>query len=223
MLKASDLNTEPSSFRDPAGYIFTEKSKLYRMINDAGIDDYEELMNSGLYEELIDKSMLVTHKEIKGQKNKIIQPQYIPVITYPYEWSLEQLKDAALLTLKIQKIALSYGMSLKDASAYNVQFQGSNPVFIDTLSFEKYVEGSPWKAYKQFCQHFLAPIALMHYVHVDLSKLLITNIDGIPLDVAYKLLPKKAKIRPSIALHLGVHSRTQKKYSKKTSVKESSG
>lgn len=221
-MQKEDVTLELSSFRDPAGYIFSKKSKLYRMINEVGLDDYEELLSSGLYQELVNQSMLISHKEIKNNEidKKVIQPDIVPFISYPYEWSLSQLKDAALLTLKIQKIALSHGMSLKDASAYNIQFLGSRPIFIDTLSFEKYIDGSPWKAYKQFCQHFLAPLALMHYVNVDLSKLLVMNIDGIPLDIAYKMLPKKAKLRPSITLHLGVHSRTQKKYSKETNTKE---
>jgi len=37
-------------------------------------------------------------------------------------------------------------------------------------------------AYQQFCQHFLAPLALMTTCDVRLGQLLRVHIDGIPLD-----------------------------------------
>ena len=86
---------------------------------------------------------------------KVIKPKRVGFISYPYEWTFSELKDAALLTLDIQLRAMKRGMTLKDASAYNVQFEGGKPVLIDTLSFEKYDEARPWVAYRQFCQHFL--------------------------------------------------------------------
>ncbi len=125
-------------------------------------------------------------------------PELVSFISYPYEWSFSQLKDAALLTLKIQKRAIQHGLSLKDASAYNIQFQHGRPLLIDTLSFEIYPEGQPWVAYRQFCQHFLAPLALMAHVDVRLGQLLRLHIDGIPLDLASRLLP--ARTRFSIPL-----------------------
>jgi hypothetical protein len=90
----------------------------------------------------------------------------------PYEWSFSQLKHAALLTLAIQEQALQFNLSLKDSSAYNIQFVGVRPVLMDTLSFEPYVEGRPWVAYRQFCQHFLAPLAVMSKVDIRLQRLL---------------------------------------------------
>src|SRR4051794_30857078 len=86
---------------------------------------------------------------------KVIRPDLIDFISYPYEWSYSQYKDAALLTLEVQRRAVERGMSLKDCSAYNVQFHEGRPILIDTLSLESYREGRPWVAYRQFCQHFL--------------------------------------------------------------------
>ncbi len=103
-------------------------------------------------------------------------------------------------------------MVLKDASAYNVQFFQCHPVFIDTLSFEKYQEGTPWCAYRQFCQHFLAPLALMSRTNIDLNKLLRLYIDGIPLELASDLLPQFSKLNFSLGLHIHLHARSQKKY-----------
>ena len=83
--------------------------------------------------------------------------------------------------LEVQKTALGFGMSLKDCSAYNVQFKAGKPVFIDTLSFEHYVEGDPWVAFRQFCQHYLAPLVLMSFKDIRLNQLFRIYIDGIPL------------------------------------------
>ena len=102
-------------------------------------------------------------------------------------------------------------MSLKDCSAYNVQFIEGKPVFIDTLSFDRYTEGEPWVAYRQFCQHFLAPLALMKYRDVRLHMLLRTCIDGIPLDMAKRLLPLRAAFSLSLLIHLILHARSGRK------------
>ena len=106
-------------------------------------------------------------------------------------------------------------MTLKDASAYNIQFLEGKPVFIDTLSFEEYEQNTPWKAYGQFCRHFLAPLALMSYTDINLNKLLISNIDGVPLDLAQKLLPAKAKLNFGVLTHIVLHSLSQKTFEDK--------
>jgi hypothetical protein len=122
---------------------------------------------------------------------KIIRPKRIPFISYPYEWCFSQLKKAALATLNILKHSLKHEMVLKDANAFNIQFHQGNPVLIDTLSFEKYHVGRPWVAYKQFCEHFLGPLALMSLRDIRLGRLLQEYINGIPLDLVSSLLPKK--------------------------------
>ncbi|HEY4798422.1 MAG TPA: SAM-dependent methyltransferase, partial [Bacteroidia bacterium] len=172
------------------------------------------------------KKLIVDHSEAANiltgdyASFKVIKPQAIPFISYPYEWCFSQLKDAALLTLKIQKTALQHGMILKDASAYNIQFIGSTPIFIDTLSFERYIEGSPWIAYKQFCQHFLAPLVLMSYRSAELSGLLIKYIDGIPLTLASSLLPSKAILNSGISTHIFLHSKLQSRHSQHNKAKK---
>ena len=177
-------------------------------------------MSSGLYEKLLKENLIVSHEEadlqlaLDNKAYKIIKPSKLDFISYPYEWSFSQLKDAALATLKIQKIALKHGMILKDASAYNIQFSSGLPILIDTLSFKKYKENQPWSAYRQFCQHFLAPIALMSYKDIRLSQLLKIYIDGIPLDLASSLLPTKTKLSFSLLSHIHLHSKAQARYSK---------
>jgi ribosomal protein L11 methylase PrmA len=174
-------------------------------------------MNSGLYQELTDAGLIVRHDEVEidpvGPSNayKVLHPESIPFISYPYEWTFSQLKDAALIILQAQIKALNFGMTLKDASAYNVQFLRGQAVLIDTLSFEKYQEGEPWVSYRQFCQHFLAPLALMSYQHVGLGQLSRIYIDGIPLDLAHALLPTRTHLHPALQMHIHLHARLQKK------------
>lgn len=151
--------------------------------------------------------------EASATAYKIIQPERVPFISYPYEWSFSQLKDAALATLSIQRRALKAGMSLKDASAYNIQFVRGKATLIDTLSFEIYKEGQPWVAYRQFCQHFLAPLALMALRDVRLNQLLRVYIDGVPLDLASKLLPFSTRLKFGLLTHIHLHAGAQKKYS----------
>ncbi len=210
-----------SSFRDPSGFMYREKGVLLRQINLVYQKHYDHLMTSGLYEKLVQTEMIVPHKELRTptvkQKPvyKIIQPEEVPFISYPYEWSFNAFKDAALTILRIQKRALEYGMTLKDASAYNMQLFQGRMRLIDTLSFEIYQEGKPWVAYRQFCQHFLAPLALMALKDVRLNQLLRIYIDGIPLDLASKLLPASSKLNFGLLNHIYLHSQIQKEYSDK--------
>jgi hypothetical protein len=183
-----------------------------------GRDNYEQLMSGGLYENLIASDLLISHEETdvalapRSGAWKVIRPKQVPFISYPYEWSFSQLKNAALLCLDVQIRALKHDMTLKDASAYNVQFMGNKPVFIDTLSFQGYSEGSPWGAYRQFCQHFLAPLALMSKTDVRLNRMLHLFVDGIPLDIASKMLPFWSKLNLGLAMHIVLHARSQKKH-----------
>ena len=210
-----------SSFRDPSGFLFWQDGTLYRQVNTTYKDNYDRLMKSGLYEALTTAGLLIPHEEVDVEflrpdlAYKVIRPELIPFISYPYEWCFSQLKDAALTTLRIQRTCLDFGMSLKDCSAYNMQFSKGRPVIIDTLSFEKYHEGQPWVAYRQFCQHFLAPLALMSYKDIRLNQLLRIYIDGIPLDLASLLLPFYTWLMFSLLPHIHLHARSQKRFANK--------
>jgi hypothetical protein len=202
-----------SSFRDPSGFMFETGRRLFRQVNPSYSAHYDLLMSSGLYDALVAKGWLIPHEEVEEQPfagaYRILEPQTIPYISYPYEWCFSQLKDAALLTLDIQILSLSHGMVLKDASAYNVQFIGTRPVFIDTLSFETYQDGTPWVAYRQFCQHFLGPLALMAHRDLRLHQLLSRFLDGLPLDLVADLLPLRTRARYGLFAHIHLHARSQ--------------
>jgi hypothetical protein len=207
----------PASFRDPAGFVWADGDAIYRHVGLTHSEHYDALVSSGLYGALVGEGLMIEHAETdvpspRPDAYKVLRPEVVEFISYPYEWSFGQLKDAARLTLDIQKRALDHGMSLRDASAYNVQFHRGRPVLIDTLSFEKLPEGKPWVAYRQFCQHFLAPLALMAYRDVRFGQLSRTYIDGVPLDLAARLLPRRTRLKGGLLAHIHTQARIQSRH-----------
>ena len=213
-----EAERQPASFRDPAGFLFTLDSTLYRQVNQSYAETYSRLMDSGLYEGLVADGILIPHEEADVQPaepamaHRVLRPLRVQFISYPYEWCFSQLKDAALTTLAIEKRALASGLSLKDCSAYNIQFHRGRPILIDSLSFEIYREGEPWTAYRQFCQHFLGPLALAAHTDIRLQQLLRVYIDGLPLDLVAKLLPVASRLNPGLAMHIHLHAGAQKRF-----------
>jgi hypothetical protein len=211
-------DTLGASFRDPSGFVFEREGVIYRQVNRSYAADYDRLMSSGLYDALVERGLLVVHDEVsvaptgRGDPYRIIRPRRVPFISYPYEWCFGELKDAALATLEIQQTALDFGMTLKDASAYNIQIDQGRPIFIDTLSFEEYREGAPWVAYRQFCQHFLAPLALIVFRDVGFGQLSRVELDGVRLALAKSLLPKRAWLRIQLFLHIWLHAGFQSRF-----------
>lgn len=218
-----------SSFRDPSGFLFTTGGVLLRQVQERYRPHYELLKSSGLYDALVRDGLLVPHEEMPlsaaAQPGAafVLRPERIPFISLPYEWSFGQRKAAALLTLRIQRLALTHGMTLKDASAFNVQFRGGKPVLIDTLSFETREAGAPWIAYRQFCQHFLAPLALQSKVDVRLGSLLRQYLDGIPLDLASRLLPGSTKFSMWAQFHIHLHAKSIARHATTVGRAESGG
>lgn len=205
----------PGSFRDPSGFLFWSGGKLYRQINAGYRAHYDHFIASGLYDELVEASLIVPHESaepelaLTSEAYLVIRPRRLRFVSYPYEWCFSELQDAAAATLELQKRALARGMVLKDASAFNIQFHHGRPLLVDTLSFELYEEGEPWVAYRQFCEHFLGPLALMSRVDPELASLSRAHLDGIPVGLASKLLPFRTKLRPSLLTHVHLHAKTR--------------
>jgi hypothetical protein len=210
---------EPGSYRDPSGFVFRRDGVLYRQINASFADDWATFDVSGLHSALVKEGVLVADApaslDLAPEPGAIavIRPDEIEFISHPFEWSFSQLKDAALLTLRAQSMAGARGMTLRDASAYNVQFRDGKPILIDTLSFERAAADQPWKPYRQFCENFLAPLALMAQRDGRLGELLRLWIDGVPLDLASELLPRGTRyFSPGLAAHIHLHARAQRQH-----------
>ncbi len=204
------------SYRDPAGFVFRENGRIYRAIRASYEPHYELLKSSGLAAQLIRDRLLVPFDEIDPSSFatsdivRILAPREVPFLSYPWEWTFSQLKDAALATLSIQQQALTHGMTLKDGSSLNVQFIDGRPMLIDLLSFERYERGRPWVAYRQFCEQFLAPLVLAS--HLDERLLALTQVSGgsASLDLTVRLLGKRGFLQPGVFMHLHLQSAVQR-------------
>ncbi len=224
-----EIHTVGASFRDPAGFVFESGGRLYRQINRSFADEFDAFVAGGLHDRLVRDGLLISHVErtlsevaspAPALAHRIVEPERVGFVSYPYEWCFSQLKDAALATLSMQAIALEHGFSLRDASAFNIQFHRGKPVLIDTLSFERYREGEPWVAYRQFCQHFLAPLALAARVDARLPLLSRPFIDGIPLDLASRALPVASCLSPALLIHIHLHARSQRRFASSIAIKK---
>jgi hypothetical protein len=203
-----DYWPHPASYRDPSGFVFRAGDLYYRQVNRSYSADYDWLLQSGLYSALTDQQLLIPHTEVAGDltghpdRYKILLPEQLPFISYPNEWSPSQLKDAARLTLQVLRLALDHGMIIKDATPLNIQFRGGKAIFIDTLSFEKYDPSLPWIAYRQFCECFLYPLYLQHYLPTGTHKIAGAYPEGIPATTTAALLPWKSRFRLGVWLHV---------------------
>ncbi|MBL7737698.1 MAG: hypothetical protein JNK14_00640 [Chitinophagaceae bacterium] len=212
----------PASYRDPSGFIFEKDGVLYRQVHLVFKEHFDRFIQSGCYDSLTKKGLLVSHgviqENLSGSSEHYVtlQPEKISFISYPYEWSFDMLKDAALLTLQLLKEALAFDMILKDATPYNIQWHKGKLVFIDTLSFEKYEE-TPWIAYRQFCECFLGLLLIMHYSKKQLPGLMLSWPEGIPLDIVAALIPKRSRFSLYTYLHIHLHARYAGKDNKKDS------
>ncbi len=202
---------DPASYRDPAGHVFQREGIVYRQVNPLAKEDFETLMDSGAYDLFTRKGWLIPHTDVTADLSStagyVIRPVQIPLISYPFEWSFSMLKDAALLTLKLAMESMRFGLMLKDATPFNVQWLGGKLVFIDTLSFERYDGRLPWIAYRQFCECFLGPLLLMSYTKQPLQQLMLAWPEGIPVNVVRSLLPWRAKFSLPVYLHIFLHAK----------------
>jgi len=203
----------PSSYRDPSGFIFTKDNILYRQVNKRYAPDFDQFINSGCYDKLVREHLLIRFETVNEnltgspEWHTTLKPERIPFISYPYEWSFDMLKDAALLTLRLVKETMAFGLMLKDATPGNIQWHRGRMVFIDTLSFERYNETEAWIAYRQFCEQFLGPLLLMHYNKMPLQQLFLAWPEGVPLHVTSSLLPYRSRFSLYTYLHIHLHAK----------------
>jgi hypothetical protein len=217
---------DPASFRDPSGFVYRRDGVIHRQVQPPAAADWDAYRSSGLHDALVADGLIVDHEEapltdaaLPGAV-AVLRPRPIGFISYPYEWSFSQLKEAALLTLELQARALAAGLRLKDASAYNIQLESGRPLLIDTLSFERAEATEPWPAYRQFCEHFLAPLALIAYRDARCGLLLRDFIDGIPLDLAATLLPGRTRLNLGLSAHVHLHAGAQRRSARTAPIAE---
>jgi len=202
------INIYPASFRDPAGFIFKHGSLYYRHVSPAYSVHYDKAVEQKLFSEAIQKKLLLSFEETDpvlpdlANHYKTLLPRQIHFFTYPWEWSFEQLKEAALVTLRLCRLALSKGMILKDATPLNLQWVEGRFQWIDHLSFEVYREGDAWIAYRQFCEMFLNPLLLASCCGMEVHRILHAYPTGISAGQTARLLPWRKRWNLHIQLHV---------------------
>ncbi|UJW85095.1 class I SAM-dependent methyltransferase [Devosia sp. SL43] len=206
----SDVQRVAGSFRDPAGYVFTHGDAVFRAAAPSAAPGFRQFLDSPLFGKLIAAQRLVG-TEIVAESDwpiahesggLIVRHETIPFISYPYEWPFALLKAAALLHLSVQIESLEHGFVLSDASAYNVQFIGPRPVFIDALSFRPYRDGEVWAGHRQFCQQFLNPLLLQALNGVAYQNWFRGSLEGIESRDLAAMLPWSSRFSPSVLAHV---------------------
>lgn len=210
-----ELVRASGSYRDPEGFVFFQGDRVFRALTKDGLASYHDFRQSPLCQWLEEERWITRTWETESagaiaerfpEIIGIIEQSRIPFISYPYEWSFDMLKDAALHTLDLLLHSGQHGFTLKDATAYNIQFPGCRPIFIDILSIAKYVPGTPWAGYTQFCQQFLFPLALTAHKGVDFQPVLRSYFEGIPLDVMKSLLGRLGWRKAGMFRHVFLQS-----------------
>ena len=142
------LQPDPGSFRDPSSRVFLADDAVFRGLDAEALSDFEALAATPFFQDAVAAGQIVgtelvadPPEALSGAWAGVLAHERIPVVTYPYEWSFAMLRDAARLQLDLVSAALAVDLVTKDASAYNLQFVGSRPTFIDVGSFERLRDG----------------------------------------------------------------------------------
>ncbi|MGH8872373.1 MAG: methyltransferase [Acidimicrobiia bacterium] len=203
---------DPGSFRDPASRVLLDGDKVIRLLDERGVAGWRALSGSEFFRSALADGRLIGTTELtdhpEGSAGALEHPR-LPFISYPYEWTFSMLKDAAILQLDLLEGALSAGLTIKDATPYNVQFVDGTPVFIDIGSFEAYREGEPWIGYRQFTRLFLFPLLLRAWVGVPFQPWLRGDLEGLTPAQMSRLLPFRRRFNPSALLHVRLQARME--------------
>lgn len=206
---ASTVQKDPGSFRDRSGYVWHFEDRIFRTVAPSVAPQFQQVLASPFIQKRMEQADIVQTEVIDAaipglgaEGGMVLEHQKIPFISYPYEWTFGALKDAALLHLDLLLDGLEHGLTMSDATAYNIQFLGSRPVFIDTLSFRPYKEGEFWPGYRQFCEQFLNPLLLASAFAIPVHHWYRGSVEGIPSDAIAELLPLRRKLSLSAFSHV---------------------
>jgi len=211
--------SETGSFRDREARVFYRDGGVYRALSQQALNNWNQVNDTRFFGDAMSAGRVVRTSltEIPADEIEssgipwaaVLQHDRIPYVSYPYEWSFGMLKDGALLQLELLEAALNEGFTLKDSSAYNIQWVGSTPVFIDVPSFQPLLPGEPWVGYLQFCQLFLYPLLLTSYKNAPFQPWLRGSIDGIqPKDFVH-LFSLRDRLRPGVFTNVYMQARLQ--------------
>ncbi len=212
---------EAGSFRDRHGRIVYAGGRVLRFLSESALANWRKLYQKPFIKAAMADGRLVATEEVEPPPEAIpgggswagaVEHRRIPVVSYPYEWSFHMLRDAAALTLDLLAEALDADFILKDGTSYNVQFEGSKPVFIDTGSFEPLEPGGAWTGYRQFCQLFLFPLLLQSHKGIEFQPILRGALDGPPPEAVNKLFGLRDRFRAGVMTHVYLQAKLSARY-----------
>ncbi len=206
---------DPGSFRDPASHIVHDGDRVLRLLDPRGVESWRALSSSRFFDDAVSDGRLIQSKEVEppsGFAGAIEHPR-LPFISYPYEWTFGMLKDAALLQLGLLSDALAEGLTIKDATPFNIQFDDGRPVFIDIGSFEPYRQGEAWIGYRQFTRQYLFPLMMGAWASIPFRPWLRGDMEGPTASQMRKLLPMGKRLRPAALMHVTLQSRMEERMS----------
>ncbi|MFL6205010.1 MAG: methyltransferase [Acidimicrobiales bacterium] len=210
---------DPGSFRDPLSRVFVDEGAVWRGLRGEGLADFEAYAATAAYARSQADGRVIGTRAVPVAETPLgpgwagaLRHDRVRVVTYPYEWAFSMLKDAARLQLELSREALAEGILTKDATSYNVQFDGSVPVFIDVGSFERLVPGQPWPGYRQFCELFLNPLYVQAIGGVAFQPLLRGSVHGLSPSVTAKLIGGRKRFRRDLFTHVRLHARAEARY-----------
>jgi ribosomal protein L11 methylase PrmA len=212
------LRAEPGSFRDPGGRVYWYGDRVLRTVMPSAAADFEYVEASGLIPHLVERGMLIPQTQrppemladLASPPAYLLEHPKLDFISHPYEWPFPALQAAALLQLDLYLEALERGVTLSDATAYNIQFEGARPMFIDRLSFRRYVDGQFWLGHRQFCEQFLNPLLLRAKFGIPHNAWLRGSPEGIGAAELSALLPLRQKLSWRVLTNVVMQGSLQK-------------
>jgi hypothetical protein len=209
---------EAGSFRDPAARVFYEGDRVLRGLSVEGAADDLAARQAGVVDALVSAGTLIHNWRVDDvavptgvPSAAVVESTRLPFVSYPQEWSFSMLRDAALATLDANLLALESGFILKDASAFNVTFDGMRPVIIDASSLERFPGRGVWNAYGQFCDHFLAPLLLEAHGGYPVSRSLTGTVVGVPIADLAALFRGRSRLAKGVFTHVRMRARVERR------------
>lgn len=212
-------SADPGSFRDPMSRVYVRDGEVQRGLSAEGLEQFDAVAASSFFPALVAEGKVVGTEVVPAAESfagdqwaGTLRHDRIPFISYPFEWTFEMLRDAALLQLEVTRRALTEGFTTKDASSYNIQFDGARPVFIDIGSFERPPKGEPWPGYRQFCELFLNPLVVQAVAGLPFQPWLRGSIDGISPTAVAPLIRGRHRFNRRLLVHVRLHARAERRY-----------
>ncbi|MGE5236168.1 MAG: class I SAM-dependent methyltransferase [Acidobacteriota bacterium] len=221
-LQAQDRAFDRGSFRDRGGRVFRADGRILRTVDDAALGSWHALSRTRFFAESVRAGKLPATRELAPDEVRhvaeaqgwhgVLDHDPVPFVSYPFEWSFGMLRQAGLLQLELLAGALREGLTMKDATPYNVQWRGARPVFIDIPSFEPYRDGEPWVGYRQFCELYLYPLLLEAYRGIPFQPLLRGRLEGVEAPTCLAAMSARDLARPGVLTHVWLHARAQQRF-----------